>query len=114
MTRDEGQIFLDGIDLREYDIEALRSKVGVIFQDFVRYAISAGENIAVGRIMAREDESRIRESADLSMARPVIEELPEQYDQVLGKRFTNGVELFWWTMAKGGLWGAHTCEMLPC
>ena len=94
----EGRILLDGKDLKLYDIESLRSKVGVIFQDFVRYAISASDNIAVGRIAEREDQDRIVESADLSLARPVIESLPAQFDQVLGKRFTGGVEL------SGGQW----------
>lgn len=95
---DEGQIFLDGKDLKLYDIEGLRNKVGVIFQDYVRYALSASDNIAVGRIAEREDRERIVESADLSLARPVIESLPGQFDQVLGKRFSNGTEL------SGGQW----------
>ena len=95
---DEGVIYLDDKDLRLYDIEALRNKVGVIFQDFVRYALSASENIAIGRIDEREDRTRIVSSADQSMALPVIEGLPEQFDQVLGKRFTNGIEL------SGGQW----------
>ena len=95
---DEGQIFLDGEDLKRYDVEALRSKVGVIFQDYVRYALSASDNIAVGRIAERDDKGRIVESADFSLARPVIESLPNQFDQVLGKRFSNGIEL------SGGQW----------
>ena len=95
---EEGRILLDGHDLREYDIESLRRRIGVIFQDFVRYALTVSENIAIGRIDEREDRSRIESSADLSMARPVIEKLPKRYDQLLGRRFTDGVEL------SGGEW----------
>lgn len=95
---DEGKIYLDGKDLKLYDIEGLRNKVGVIFQDYVRYALSASDNIAVGRIAERDDRERIVESADLSLARPVIERLPDQFEQVLGKRFSNGTEL------SGGQW----------
>ncbi|MBX2819978.1 MAG: ABC transporter ATP-binding protein/permease [Rhodothermaceae bacterium] len=95
---DEGIIYLDGKDLKLYDIEGLRNKVGVIFQDYVRYALSASDNIAVGRIAERDDRERIVESADLSLARPVIERLPDQFEQVLGKRFSNGTEL------SGGQW----------
>ena len=95
---DEGRILLDGIDLKRYNIEELRSKVGVIFQDYVRYSLSASDNIAVGRIGERDDQGRIVESADLSLARPVIENLPNQFEQVLGKRFSNGIEL------SGGQW----------
>ena len=95
---DEGCIYLDGKDLKRYDIEDLRSKVGVIFQDFVRYSLSASDNIAVGRIEEREDADRIIESADQSMAKSVIEGLPDKYEQVLGKRFSKGIEL------SGGQW----------
>ena len=56
---DEGRILLDGHDLREYDLDALRANIGVIFQDFVRYHLTAAENIAVGQIEAREDRARI-------------------------------------------------------
>src|SRR5207237_4406051 len=56
---DEGRILLDGHDLREYRLEALRGSMGVIFQDFVRYNFTAGDNIAVGRIEARDDHARI-------------------------------------------------------
>ncbi len=95
---DEGRITLDGIDLREYDLEALRSNIGVIFQDFVRYHMTAAENIAVGRIEARDDRDRIVEAARRSLADEVIERLPKGYDQVIGKRFKNGVDL------SGGEW----------
>ena len=84
---DEGRILLDGHDLREYDLFALRANIGVIFQDFMRYSFTAADNIAVGRIEARDDRARIVESAERSLADEVIRKLPEQYDQLLGKRF---------------------------
>jgi ATP-binding cassette, subfamily B, bacterial len=95
---DEGRILLDGHDLREYDLDALRGNMGVIFQDFVRYNLSAADNIAVGRIAAREDRSRIKRAALRSQADEVIAKLPAGYDQMIGKRFRNGVEL------SGGEW----------
>jgi ATP-binding cassette subfamily B protein len=95
---DEGRILLDGHDLREYAVEALRANIGVIFQDFVRYHLSAADNIAVGRIEARADRPRIVAAAERSLADEVIEKLPEGYDQVLGKRFRKGVDL------SGGEW----------
>ena len=95
---DEGRILLDGRDLREYDLFDLRSNIGVIFQDFVRFHLSAGDNIAVGRIEARGDRARIEEAARRSLADEVIAKLPAGYDQVIGKRFRTGVEL------SGGEW----------
>lgn len=95
---DEGRILLDGRDLRDFDIHELRAAMGVIFQDFVRYNLSAGDNIAVGRISERADRERIEDAARRSLAAPVIEGLPAGYDQMIGKRFKNGVEL------SGGEW----------
>ncbi len=95
---DEGRILLDGYDLREYDLEALRSNIGVIFQDFVRYHLTAAENIAVGRIEARNDRPRIESAAERSLADEVIRKLPAGYEQVIGKRFRTGVDL------SGGEW----------
>jgi ATP-binding cassette subfamily B protein len=95
---DEGRILLDGHDLREYDLTELRAHVGVIFQDFVRYAFTAAENIAVGRIEARDDRDRIVHAAEQSLADPVIRRLPHGYDQTMGKRFRDGVDL------SGGEW----------
>ncbi len=69
---DEGRILLDGHDLREYDLSTLRANVGVIFQDFVRYHLTAAENIAVGRIEARDDRARIAAAAKQSLADEVI------------------------------------------
>jgi ATP-binding cassette subfamily B protein len=95
---DEGRILLDGRDLREYDLEDLRGNVGVIFQDFVRYHLTAGENIGVGQIDAMDDRERIREAARRAAADEVIEGLPQAYDQLIGRRFKTGVDL------SGGQW----------
>jgi ATP-binding cassette subfamily B protein len=95
---DEGRILLDGRDLRDYDLFALRGNIGVIFQDFVRYHLTAGENIAVGRIEARDDHARIVAAAHRSLADDVIAKLAHGYDQVIGKRFSGGVDL------SGGEW----------
>jgi ATP-binding cassette subfamily B protein len=95
---DEGRILLDGHDLREYDLGELRANIGVIFQDFVRYQMTAAENIAVGRIEARDDHARIVAAAESSMADDVIRRLPHGYEQVIGRRLRNGVEL------SGGEW----------
>ena len=95
---DEGRITLDGYDLRDYDLEALRGAMGVIFQDFMRYNLSAADNIAVGRIEDRDNRPRIIAAAQRSLADPVIAGLPDKYDQMIGKRFRNGVEL------SGGEW----------
>lgn len=94
----EGRITLDGHDLREYDPEELRRHVGVIFQDFVRYQMTAADNLAVGRIEAREDRPRLERAAERSLASLVIRRLPLAYDQMLGRRFEGGLEL------SGGEW----------
>jgi len=95
---DEGRILLDGYDLREYDLFTIRANIGVIFQDFVRYQFTAADNIAVGRIEARNDRARIVAAAERSLADEVIEKLPKAYDQIIGKRFRTGVDL------SGGEW----------
>jgi ATP-binding cassette, subfamily B, bacterial len=95
---DEGRILLDGYDLREYDLNALRGNMGVIFQDFVRYNLNAGDNIEVGKIAARDDQDRIERAAMRSQADEAINRLPAGYHQMIGKRFKNGVEL------SGGEW----------
>ncbi len=95
---DEGRILLDGVDLREIDLASLRDAIGVIFQDFVRYHLTAAENIAVGRIEERADRPRIETSAERSLADTVIAGLAEGYEQTLGKRFKTGVDL------SGGQW----------
>ena len=93
-----GAILLDGVDLREYDIEDLCREIGVIFQDFMRYDLTANENIAVGRIEEKGDHARIEAAARKSMADRVIARLPLKYDQMLGRRFDGGVDL------SGGEW----------
>lgn len=95
---DEGRILLDGRDLREYDLDELRANVGVVFQDFVRYHLTAGENIGVGQIDAMHDQGRIRDAARRALADEVIESLPRGYDQLIGRRFKTGVDL------SGGQW----------
>ncbi|HEY8105329.1 MAG TPA: ABC transporter ATP-binding protein [Gemmatimonadales bacterium] len=94
----EGRILLDGVDLREYDVESLRRNVGVIFQDFVRYDFVLRENIAVGNIERREEEPRILGAAERSLADSVARRLTGSYGQMLGRRFEGGVEL------SGGEW----------
>ena len=95
---DEGRILLDGHDLREYDLLELRANIGVIFQDFVRFHLTAAENIAVGRIEARGDRERIEAAAAQSGADQLIAKLPGGYDQIIGKRFRKGIDL------SGGEW----------
>ena len=94
----EGRILLDGIDLREYDIMDLRKNTGIIFQDYLRYQMSFAQNIAVGNIEEQDNRPLIKVSAEKSLANLLADKLPEQYDQALGRRFNNGVEL------SGGEW----------
>ena len=94
----EGQILLDGIDLREYKLEDLHHEIGVIFQDFMRYEMTARENISVGRVESEHSQAEIEEAAHKSLAESVIAKLPGGYDQMLGRRFESGVEL------SGGEW----------
>jgi ATP-binding cassette subfamily B protein len=94
----EGQVLLDGIDLREYDLDDLYREIGVIFQDFMRYEMTAGENIAVGKIEEADNLRLLQLSARKSMADEVIGRLGGGYDQMLGRRFEGGVDL------SGGEW----------
>jgi ATP-binding cassette subfamily B protein len=93
-----GQILLDGVDLREYDLDDYASNIAVIFQDFMRYDMTAWENIAVGQIGARENLEKVELAAKKSLAEGVIQKLPHGYDQMLGRRFETGVDL------SGGEW----------
>jgi ATP-binding cassette, subfamily B, bacterial len=93
-----GQILLDGLDLREYDLDDYASNIAVIFQDFMRYDMTAWENIAVGQIGARENLDKVELAAKKSLAEGVIKKLPNGYDQMLGRRFETGVDL------SGGEW----------
>lgn len=94
----EGQILLDGKDLREYKLEDLHHEIGVIFQDFMRYEMTARENIAVGRVEREHSQGELEEAAHKSLAESVIKKLAGGYDQMLGRRFETGVEL------SGGEW----------
>jgi len=94
----EGQVLLDGVDLREYDLDDLYREIGVIFQDFMRYEMTAGENIAVGKIEEMDNLRLLQLSAKKSMADEVIARLGGRYDQMLGRRFEGGVDL------SGGEW----------
>jgi ATP-binding cassette subfamily B protein len=93
-----GRILLDGLDLAEWDETALRRRIGVIFQDFVRYQLTVGENIGAGDVRHMSDEARWREAAEKGMAAPIVEELPEKYHTPLGKWFNQGRDL------SGGEW----------
>jgi ATP-binding cassette, subfamily B, bacterial len=94
----EGQILLDGVDLREYKLEDLYREIGVIFQDFMRYEMVARENIAVGQIEEADNLPLLQAAAHKSMADSVINRLPLGYEQMLGRRFEGGVDL------SGGEW----------
>jgi len=94
----EGQILIDGVDLRDYDMDDLCHEIGVIFQDFMRYEMTARDNIAVGRIEERDRLDRIQTAAQMSLADEVVDRLAEKYDQQLGRRFEGGVDL------SGGEW----------
>jgi ATP-binding cassette subfamily B protein len=94
----EGQILLDGVDLREYSLEDLYKEIGVIFQDFMRYEMTARENIAVGRIEELDNSELLRLAARKGMADHVIARLPMEYDQMLGRRFDGGIDI------SGGEW----------
>lgn len=94
----EGAILLDGVDLREYDLEDVSREIGVIFQDFMRYEMTASENIAMGKIELGEAADKIENAAQKSGADEVIRRLPAGYGQMLGRRFESGVDL------SGGQW----------
>ncbi|MDB5138558.1 MAG: transporter ATP-binding protein [Mucilaginibacter sp.] len=94
----EGRILLDGIDLRNYDLADLRLNVGIIFQDYLRYQMTFAQNIAVGNINQQHNRPLIEAAAKQSLADTLAAKLPGLYDQQLGKRFAQGVEL------SGGEW----------
>lgn len=94
----EGQILLDGLDLQQWDVEALRKRIGVIFQDFGRYQFSVGENIGAGDVRHIDDTVRWEAAAISGMAAPFIEDMPEGYETQLGRWFKGGREL------SGGQW----------
>jgi ATP-binding cassette subfamily B protein len=88
-----GAILLDGVDLRDYDVDSLRSEIGVIFQDYMRYDMLVRENIGFGRIQELSNQSRLESAARKSLAEPLIAGFERGYDQMLGRRFENGVDL---------------------
>ena len=93
-----GRVLLDGRDLREWDPKVLRRRIGVIFQDFVRYQLMVGENIGAGDVRAFEDRERWQDAAEQGKAAPFIDEMPLKYETQLGKWFKDGREL------SGGQW----------
>lgn len=110
----EGKILLDGIDLRDYDLRELRQRIGVIFQDFVRYHLSAAENVGFGQIEMLDDRPRIVTCAQKSGADALITSFPDGYETMLGRWFSKGRDL------SGGEWQKialarafmRDCEML--
>jgi ATP-binding cassette subfamily B protein len=94
----EGSITIDGEDIRQFTIKSYRKLIGVIFQDYVRFSFVAAENIAVGQIEAAANKDQVENAAQKSLADPVIRKLPEGYNQMLGKRFAEGIDL------SGGEW----------
>jgi ABC-type multidrug transport system fused ATPase/permease subunit len=97
-TPTAGRVTLDGLDLNDWDPEALRRRIGVIFQDFVRYQLKVGENIGAGDVDAIEDRERWADAAEKGLALPLVQELPAGYETQLGGWFLNGREL------SGGQW----------
>lgn len=95
---DSGIITMDGTDIRNFRLADLRSKTGVMFQDFARYHFTAKENIRIGDISSSPESPRIQESAKNADADSFIRNLPHGYDTTLGKMFENGQEL------SGGQW----------
>jgi ATP-binding cassette subfamily B protein len=94
----EGEILLDGVNLREYSIEDLHREMGVIFQDFMRYEMTVKENIGIGHVEVPHSEQEIELAAQKSLAAEVVKTLAGGYDQMLGRRFVSGVDL------SGGEW----------
>lgn len=97
-TPDSGRIFLDGLDLQEWDVDVLRRRVGVIFQNFVRYQFTVGENIGVGDVEHLENKTQWKTAAEKGMAQSFIDQLPQSFQTQLGRWFKGGQEL------SGGQW----------
>ncbi|MBW4644392.1 MAG: ABC transporter ATP-binding protein/permease [Goleter apudmare HA4340-LM2] len=97
-TPESGRILLDGLDLQEWDVDVLRRRIGVIFQNFVRYQFTVGENIGVGDVEHLADTNRWQTAAEKGMADTFIKELPQSYQMQLGRWFKGGQEL------SGGQW----------
>jgi ATP-binding cassette, subfamily B, bacterial len=107
----DGVILLDGVDLREYDVDELRAQFSLVFQDFVRYELTVRDNIGLGHLPALDDQEALTRAARRAMALPMIEALPDRFSQVLGRRFAGGQEL------SGGQWQrlaiARACMRAP-
>jgi ABC-type multidrug transport system fused ATPase/permease subunit len=97
-TPDSGRILLDGRDIQEWDIDVLQRRIGVIFQNFVRYQFTVGENVGVGDVDYLEEESRWHSATEKGTARSFIEDMPEGFHTRLGRWFRGGREL------SGGQW----------
>lgn len=97
-TPDEGSILLDGLDLQEWDIQVLHQRIGVIFQNFVHYQFTVGENIGVGDVKHLEEEARWETAAEKGMSKPFIDQMPKGFQTQLGRWFKGGQEL------SGGQW----------
>lgn len=93
-----GEILLDGININRFDKAQYQAFFGVIFQDFFKYEFTVRENIAIGDISQIDNQEKIENAAELSLANQVVSELKKGYDQQLGKRFAKGQEL------SGGQW----------
>ena len=93
-----GKILINGVDIRDIPIKELRQNLGVIFQDYMHYEMTAQENIAFGDLRHFNNLTRIRRAAQLSGAAEFIEKWPEKYKTMLGKYFEKGEEL------SGGQW----------
>ncbi len=91
--RNAGEILIDGVDIRDYDVHDLRTQIGVIFQDYGRYQETAATNVGYGSLPDMADQKRIERAADLSGAHEVIADLPDGYDTQLGRWFRGGVNL---------------------
>ena len=97
-TPTEGRILVDGLDLQEWDLDAIREKIGVIFQDFARYQLIVGENIGIGDVDSIDEDDQISEAARKGMAEEFVKDLPQKYQTQLGTWFKDGQEL------SGGQW----------
>src|SRR2546425_2515747 len=98
---DEGEILIGGRNIKEHDLKELRDQVGVIFQDYVNYYMTAHENIGVGRVDKIEQRELVMSAAGKSGANNVIEQLPHGYDTMLGRWFK---DLKASTQLSGGEW----------
>lgn len=95
---ERGRIMLHGWDIREWDVSALRARLAVIFQDFVKFKFTVGENIGAGDVARFEERDLWQRASERALARDMIETLPSSYDTRLGRAFKGGHEL------SGGQW----------